>query len=143
MRSPGFDRLARPGDAVEALNGTDPERRTFLALASNVWNTFKAVLPDARAEPYRKISAAIEVIAERIRSLTERPDILSAVASQIEALLDNSIAGVEITAPILENGDTEGLFDLSRLDVERLRTMFEHTNRQRTETQRLRRAVEG
>lgn len=138
----GFDRLARLGDAVEALNGTDPERRAFLALASNVWTTFKAVLPDARAEPYRKISAAIEVIAERIRSLTERPDI-SAVASQIEMLLDNSIAGVEITAPIREDGDTEGLFDLSRLDVERLRAMFGQTNRQRTETQRLRRAVEG
>ncbi len=137
----GFDRLARLGDAVEALNGTDPERRTFLALASNVWSTFKSVLPDARAEPYRKISAAIEVIAERIRSLTERPDI-SEVASKIESLLDNSIAGVEITAPIREDGDMDGLFDLSRLDIDRLRAMFVRDTRQRTATQRLRRAVE-
>lgn len=138
----GFERLRRLGDAVEALNGTDPERRTFLALASNVWSTFKAVLPDPRAEPYRKASAAVEVIAERMRALIERPDI-SEVASRIEALLDASIAGVEITAPIREQGDTEGLFDLSRLDVERLREMFATGNRQRTETQRLRRAVEA
>ncbi|MCM5560071.1 type I restriction endonuclease subunit R [Pleomorphomonas sp. JP5] len=138
----GFERLRRLGDAVEGLNGTDPERRAFLALASNVWSTFKAVLPDARAEPWRRISAAIEVIAERIRALTERPDI-SEVAGRIEALLDDSIAGVEITAPIRLDGDIEGLFDLSRLDVERLRAMFETGNRQRTETQRLRRAVEA
>ncbi|MBS1168636.1 MAG: hsdR [Proteobacteria bacterium] len=138
----GFERLRRLGDAVEALNGTDPERRAFLALASNVWSTFKAVLPDARAEPWRRISAAIEVIAQRIRALTERPDI-SEVAGRIEALLDESIAGVEITAPIRLDGDTNGLFDLSRLDVERLRAMFETGNRHRTETQRLRRAVEA
>lgn len=137
----GFDRLARLGDAVEALNGTDPERRAFLALATNVWSTFKAVLPDARAEPYRKISAAIEVIAERIRSLTERPDI-DDVSRRIEALLDASIAGVAISAPIREDGETTGLFDLSRIDIERLRAMFATGNRQRTDTQRLRRAVE-
>ncbi|MBN9336010.1 type I restriction endonuclease subunit R [Devosia sp.] len=137
----GFDRLKRLGDAVEALNGTDPERRTFLALSANVWSTFKAVLPDARAEPHRRVSAAIEVIAERIRSLAERPDITD-VSARIEALLDTSIAGVEITAPIRQDGDTTGLFDLSRLDIERLRAMFDTGNRQRTETQRLRRAVE-
>jgi type I restriction enzyme R subunit len=142
LKATGFERLHLLGDSVEALNGTDPERRAFLALAANVWSTFKAVLPDARAEPWRRISAAIEVIAERIRALTERPDI-SEVASRIEALLDDSIAGVEITAPIRLDGDTEGLFDLSRLDVERLRAMFETGNRQRTDTQRLRRAVEA
>jgi type I restriction enzyme, R subunit len=138
----GFERLARLGDAVEALNGADPERRAFLAHASNVWTTFKAVLPDPRAEPYRMISAAIGVIAERIRVLAEKPDI-SAIASRLETLLDESIAGVEITAPIRVDGDVEGLFDLSRLDIERLRTMFATGNRPRTETQRLRRAVEG
>lgn len=137
----GFDRLRRLGDAVEALNGTDPERRAFLALATNVWSTFKAVLPDARAEPYRKISAAIAVIAERIRSLTERPDV-SEVAERIQDLLDRSITGVAISAPVLEDGSTEGLFDLSRLDVEKLRAMFVTDNHQKTTTQRLRRAVE-
>lgn len=142
LEATGFERLARLGDAVEALNGTDPERRLFLALAADVWSTFKAVLPDARAEPYRRISAAIEVIAERMRSLMKRPDI-SAVASKIEVLLDSSIAGVEITAPIRENGDTDGLFDLSGLDTEKLRQMFLKDNRQRTETQRLRKAVES
>jgi len=138
----GFERLRRLGDAVEALNGADPERRAFLAHSSNVWSLFKAVLPDDRAEPFRRISASIQVIAERIRALTERPDI-SEVSSRIEALLDASIAGVEITAPIRQDGDTSGLFDLSRIDIDRLRAMFATTDRQRTEAQRLRRAVEA
>ena len=134
--------MRRLDDAVEALNGADPQRRAFLALASDVWANFKAVLPDARAEPYRKASAAIEVIAERIRRLTKRPDI-SDVSARIEELLDSSIAGVEITAPIRLDADTDGLFDLSRLDIEKLRAMFAVGNRQKTETQQLRRAVEA
>ncbi len=113
----------------------------YLAHAALVWSTFKAVLPDSRAEPYRKLAAAIEVIAERLRSLVERLDI-SEVTSRIQDLLDASIAGVEIIAPIREDGDTAGLFDLSRLDIDRLRAMFATGNRQRTETQQLRRAVE-
>ena len=137
----GFERLGRLGDAVEALNGADPERRAFLAHASNVWSIFKAVLPDGRAETYRMIAAAIEVIAERIRALAEKPDI-SAITSKLEKLLDDSIAGVEISAPVRLDGDVEGLFNLSRLDIERLRAMFTTSNRQRTETQRLRPAVE-
>lgn len=137
----GFERLSRLSKAVEALSGTDPERSAFYGLAANAWSTFKAVLPDPRAEPYRRAAAALEVIAQRMKSLETPPDV-SEVMSKIEELLDNSIAGVEITAPVREQGSEEGLFDLSRLDIDRLRQMFAHTDRQRTEAQRLRRAVE-
>ncbi len=138
----GFDRLARLGDMVEAISGADGERRAFLAHAGTVWGLFKAVMPDARAEPFRKSSAALQVIAERIRSLTERPDV-DDVQARIEALLDASIAGVDITAPIRADGAVEGLFDLSRIDFERLRQMLaEQPGRPRTQAQTLRRAVE-
>jgi type I restriction enzyme, R subunit len=50
---------------------------------------------------------------------------------------------VAIRSVIRGDGDVDGLFDPSRFDIERLRAMFAAGNRPRTETQRLRRAVEG
>lgn len=136
-----FERLARLGDMVEAISGTDGEQRAYLAIASSVWSLFKAVMPDERAEPFRRSSAALQVVAERIRSLIEKPNV-DEVQAKIEALLDESIAGVEITAPIREDGDTDGLFDLSRVDFDRLREMLGQPRRQKTRAQSLRRAVE-
>ena len=83
----GFERLARLGDMVEGLSGTDGEQRAYLALAGQVWGLFKGVMPDERAEPFRRSSAALQVIAERIRALIEKPDV-DAVQARIEALLD-------------------------------------------------------
>lgn len=138
----GFERLGRLGDMVEAISGADSERRAFLNHAATVWGLFKAVMPDARAEPFRKSSAALQVIAERIRALTERPNV-DAVQARIEALLDESIAGVDITAPIRADGAVDGLFDLSRINFERLRQMLAQApGRPRTQAQTLRRAVE-
>jgi len=136
----GFARLARLGDMVEALTGTDGEQRAYLALTGSVWGLFKAAMPDPRADAYRGRAAAMQVIAERIRAITGRPDVADAQA-RIEALLDESIAGVEITAPIREDGDTEGLFDLSRVDLERLRGVLAGSGHPRTRAQALRRAV--
>ncbi|HEY2708605.1 MAG TPA: type I restriction endonuclease subunit R [Caulobacteraceae bacterium] len=137
----GFERLARVETMVDALNGTDGERRAYFALAANVWGLFKAVMPDPRAEPFRRPSAAIQVIAERMRMLVGRPEV-SAVQARIEALLDQSITGVAINAPIRDADDgMEGLFDLSAIDFEKLKALIGKPGAKRNRAQALRRAV--
>jgi type I restriction enzyme R subunit len=79
------------------------------------------------------------VLADAIRAQIGRPDI-SAAARDIERLLDDSIAGVSIAAPVRAAGDVAGLIDLSGIDFDRLRTQFA-AGRPRTQTQQLRRAV--
>ena len=49
---------------------------------------------------------------------------------------------MDITAPIRQDGDTEGLFDLSRVDFEKLKASPGDPGRQKTRAQALRRAVE-
>jgi len=51
------------------------------------------------------------VLADRLRALTPKPDV-SAVMGEIDALLDESIIGHAIKAPIRAPDDLTGLFDL-------------------------------
>jgi type I restriction enzyme R subunit len=49
---------------------------------------------------------------------------ISALSAKIEALLDEKIEGVAITAPIIQGDEAGGRVDLSGIDFEKLATMF-------------------
>ena len=89
---------------------------------------YRALLPDDRAAPFLTRVAALAVVADAIRKRLGPPDI-SAIADQIEKLLDANILGIEITAPIHEGDDTDGLTDLSAIDFEKLAAAFESRER--------------
>ncbi|MDB5581020.1 MAG: putative type restriction enzyme hindVIIP protein [Bradyrhizobium sp.] len=140
----GFARIAKLADAVDAMMGTDAEQQTFLRLAGAVWTLFKAVLPDPAADEWRVEAAVLHIMAEKVRSVREDPAKkarVQRVADAIEALLDDAILGIEITAPIRTGDDMAGLFDLSRIDFDKLREQFAKGEK-RTRTQQLRTAIE-
>src|SRR5262249_31963019 len=93
-------RLKLIGDAVETLIAPDERRREFLRKAGTAARAYKALLPDDRAAPSLKPVAILHVIAEAIRGKLGPVDI-SAISSQIEALLDERVESVAITAPII------------------------------------------
>lgn len=136
-----FERVKLVADAVDALISPEEVRKQFLQRAGRVWTLYKAILPDQRAHEFTKEAASIQVIAESIRNQLGAPDI-SGIMADVEKLLDASIAGVEITAPIRAPGDTEGLFDLSKIDFDKLRKLFEKGHK-KTEAERLRALAEG
>lgn len=136
----GFERAKRIRDAVEALTGTDPEKQRFLALAGDVWKVYKAVLPDPRAVPYAGKAVVLQVLAERVRSLTPRPDI-STVMARVEEILDSAVTGVHIAAPLRTDDELDQLFDLSKIDFEKLRKAIKG-NRARSKVAALRIGIE-
>src|SRR5439155_1029291 len=81
-------------------------------------------LPDARAEEFRGVVAAIGVIAEKIRSLVPNPDI-SGVMGEIGELLDRSIAAEGYIIP-----EGQRRVDLSQIDFEALRKQFDKERKQ-------------
>jgi type I restriction enzyme R subunit len=131
----GFDRVKLIDDAVDALVVYDESKRGYVSLAAEALRIYKAVLPDAHAEEFRGVTAAIAVIAEKIRSLALDPDI-SAIVKAVEALLDRSIAAEGYVIPAEPK-----VVDLSRVDFEALRRQFDK-GRKHTEAERLRAAVE-
>jgi type I restriction enzyme R subunit len=130
-----LQRLTLIGQAVEILIAPDDRRRGFYRVASAAERAYKALLPDDRAAPYLKPVAALHVIAEAVRSKLGPVDI-SAVAAKIEALLDEKIDGVAITAPIIEGDAAGGRVDLSTIDFEKLAKLFAKQPRTATETLR-------
>ena len=63
------------------------------------------------------------------------------MSAKIEALLDEKIEGVAITAPIIEGVEAGGRLDLSSIDFEKLATMF--GQRPRTAAEKLRGQAEA
>jgi type I restriction enzyme, R subunit len=82
--------------------------------------------------------ATLHVIAEAIRGKLGPVDI-SAISAKIEALLDEKIEGVAITAPIIEEDETGGRVDLSAIDFDKLAKLF--SSRPRTAAEQLRSEV--
>jgi stage V sporulation protein SpoVS len=93
-------RLKLISDAAEELIAPDELRRQFLRKAGATSRAYKALLPDERAVPYLKPVAVLHVLAEVIRGKLGPVDI-SAISAKIEALLDQRVEGVAITASTL------------------------------------------
>jgi type I restriction enzyme R subunit len=138
VQAKGLARLKALADATDALLGTDAQKQIYLRLENHAWKLYKAALPDPRAAPYAADVAVLHVLAERLRSLAPRPDI-SGIMGGIETLLDESIIGHAIRAPITD--DFTELFDLRAIDFEKLSAAF-RKGQKRTQVQMLRAKVE-
>jgi type I restriction enzyme R subunit len=138
VEAKGLARLKAIADATDALLGTDAQKQVYLRLEAQAWKLYMAALPDPRAAPLAAEMAVLHVLANRLRSFT-RPADVSAIMGDIETLLDESIIGHAIRAPITD--DMTSLFDLRAIDFEKLSAAF-RKGQKRTQAQLLRAKVE-
>jgi type I restriction enzyme R subunit len=138
FKEKGLARLKAIADATDALLGTDAQKQAYLRLEAQAWKLYMAALPDPRAAPLAAEMAVFHVLANRLRSLAKPADV-SAIMGDIETLLDESIIGHAIRAPIAD--DFTGLFDLRAIDFEKLSAAFRKGQKQ-TQVQLLRAKVE-
>ena len=125
--------------AINQILVNDETKRNFLEQARNVYKRFKAILPDTAANEFSGICSLINIIAQKIRNLSEPVDI-SEVTDEIEELLDQSIAP---EGYIINAGSTtydSELIDLSKIDFEELAERF-NTEHKRTQAERLKGAI--
>ncbi len=132
--APGFRRVKLLDEAVDLIVRTEDSKNRFRLLEANVSRLYKAILPDVRANEFYAMRALLQVIAHKILALIELPDI-SGVMSNVEALLDESIAS---EGYIIH--DTNRLLDLSKIDIDKLKKHFAKS-RKHTEVERLKNAL--
>ncbi|MFH1956117.1 MAG: type I restriction endonuclease subunit R, partial [Patescibacteria group bacterium] len=96
-------------------------KKGFLNLALDVYQLYKSVLPEPKAEDYYQEVTAFKVIASRIKEVIEEEADVSQVKKDLEDLLDRSIKAGEfvIKEPKIK--------DLSQIDFEALRKFFDDT----------------
>ena len=117
--STGFTRIKGLKDAVEAVYSSDEAKRRFEILARQVFVRFKALLMEPSAFAYAERHDNIEAIYKK---LTERRD----TADVTELLKElHRIVNEAIRTQAPGDDQAEGLtFDLSRIDMEKLRDEF-------------------
>jgi len=115
----GFARIKGLADAVDAVYSSDETKRRFEIMARQVFARFKALLVEPSAWAYAERHDNIESIYKK---LTERRD-----TADVTALLKelHRIINEAIRTEAVGDDQAEGLtFDLSKIDLEKLRDEF-------------------
>jgi type I restriction enzyme, R subunit len=134
----GFARIKALADAVDAVYSSDETKRRFEILARQVFIRFKALLMEPTAFAFAERHDNIEAIYKK---LTERRD----TADVTELLKElHRIVNEAIRTQAAGEDQAEGLtFDLSKIDLERLREEFaKKVTRKATTIQDIRDIVE-
>ncbi len=117
--STGFARIKGLKDAVEAVYSSDKAKRRFEILARQVFDRFKALLMEPSALDFAERHDNLEAIYKK---LTERRDTAD-VTELLKSLHRIVNEAIRTRAP--GDDQAEGLtFDLSRIDMEKLRDEF-------------------
>ncbi len=126
-------------DAMERILINDETKKNYLQLATNVTKLYKAILPDPDAHEFTRICQLINIIAQKIRNLTPPAD-LSGVMTEVETLLDQSIAPEGYRIEIPPDSYDRNQVDLSQIDFEQLSEQFQ-TEHKRVAAEKLRGAI--
>ncbi|WP_033535246.1 type I restriction endonuclease subunit R [Bordetella trematum] len=139
VATPPAKRLEALKEAMDViLEAGEDKTKAYLLLAGQVARTFKAILPDPEANAHAPTSVLVSYLGAMIKALRPPPDI-SGVMSDLDALLDDSIAteGYRIG----ERPQAEALIDLSQIDFAALQKKFEE-GKKATETEKLKGQIE-
>jgi type I restriction enzyme R subunit len=102
----------------------EDSKRKYISLANNVRKFFKAILPDPVAGNYKEISDLINVIADKIRSISPDVDI-EEVIQKVEDLLDRSIKPKSyVISRDPRDPFASGYIDLSKFNFDELKKKF-------------------
>ncbi|MEZ4614721.1 MAG: hypothetical protein R2867_04285 [Caldilineaceae bacterium] len=132
----GFEKIAAIKRAKEAINENDETRKTFEIMARIVFKKFKAciTLPDVNS--YRAQEAAIDIIYKKLQDDREQADI-SDIMRELQLIIDAAVI------PSVEaSEDADKIYDISKIDFEKLKAEFSKHEQKRTLTQSLKEVIE-
>ncbi|MGE5597881.1 MAG: type I restriction endonuclease subunit R, partial [Bacteroidota bacterium] len=132
----GFARNAAIMDAKEAVNENDETRKRFELICREVFKKFKACLNIKRVRNYRQDYDAIDIIYKSLQEDRQKADITE-IIRQLHLVVDDA---VKTRADAV--GDGSELYDISRIDFDRLRREFARCKTKRTVVQSLKDAIE-
>ncbi len=135
----GFAKNAAIAQAKEIINQNDETRKRFEIMAREVFNRFKACINVPGINAYRDTRDAINVLYKSLQADKEKADI-SDIMKELYEIVDGSI---DTTGRVNEpKPDGERIYDISRIDFDRLRQEFSGSERKNTTVQSLKHAVE-
>ena len=130
----GFARNKAIIDAKEVINANDETRKQFQIIAREVFKKFKACVNFRDVNAFRQRYAAIKVIYNSLDEDVRQVDI-SHIMRELHAVVAE---GIETHDPPAGDGK---IYDISKIDFEKLKTEFARSPRKNTAVQTLKDAV--
>ncbi len=131
----GFEKNAAIAACKEAANRNDETRKHFEILCRNVLVRFKSCINAEGVHAFRQERDAINVIYKSLQRDRNDSDI-SGIVRYLHRVVDEAIE----TQPVAVDDDK--VYDISKIDFDRLRKEFERVPRKNTTVQNMRHAVE-
>ncbi len=132
----GFERNAAILAAKETANENDETRKRFEVMCRAVFTKFKACLTVEGVNTYRADYNTISIVYKSLQQDREKADI-SDIIRQLHQVVDDAIE----TRPVQKGQETD-VYDISKIDFDRLRQEFERSPAKRTTVQNLKTAIE-
>lgn len=132
----GFDRNAAIVSCKEAANENDESRKRFEVMCRAVFKKFKACSTVDGVNGYRDDRDAINIVYKHLEKDREQADI-SDIIRQLHAVVDEAI-----DTKGAEDEVASEVYDISKIDFDRLKAEFERTPAKKTTVQNLRQAIE-
>jgi type I restriction enzyme R subunit len=132
----GFECNAAIVACKEAANENDESRKRFEVMCREVFKKFKACINVDGVNAHRADRDAINIVYKSLQQDREQADITD-IIRQLHQVVDGAI---EIKPERVAEPDK--LYDISKIDFDRLRKEFERSPRKNTIVQNLREAVE-
>ena len=136
IRKTGFERNAAIVACKEAANHNDETRKRFEVLCREVFIKFRACVNVQGVNAYRAQRDAIDVIYKSLQQDREQADIRD-IMRGLHEVVD---AAIEVQPD--QAGEARPIYDISRIDFDRLRQEFAYSPAQRTTVQALKDVVE-
>ena len=132
----GFARLKSITEAKEAVNETDETRKRFGVLARDVFSRFRSLTDRETKNRFASARDAIDIVYKSLQADVQQADI-SHILRALHGVVDDSI-DVDLRVP----SEAGVLYDISKIDFDRLRREFERSETRHTTVQTLKQAVE-
>ncbi|MEW8402413.1 MAG: type I restriction endonuclease subunit R [Candidatus Thiodiazotropha sp.] len=132
----GFERNAAIVACKEAANENDESRKRFEVMCREVFKKFKACINVPGVNAHRADRDAINIVYKSLQQDREQADITD-IIRQLHLVVNDAID--------VRSGETDypsSIYDISKIDFDRLRQEFERSPKKNTLAQNLRQAVE-
>ncbi|WP_422462557.1 type I restriction endonuclease subunit R [Endozoicomonas sp. ALB115] len=138
LKQTGFDLNASIDEAKEAINENDKTRKQFGIMAREVFKLFRACINVSGVQQYRDERDAINIVYKRLQQDQEKADI-SHIIQELHGIVDSAI---ETRSEVRDEDDQSRLYDISKIDFDRLKSEFEASKQKRTTVQSLKTAID-
>ena len=133
----GFPLIAAIGQAKEVVNQNDETRKRFEVSAREVFKKYKACINIKESRRYQAKFDAIDLIYKKLQDDRKKADI-SQILRELHDIVDEAIA----PTPEIEATDAGKIYDISKIDFDRLQEEFQHSTKKNTTVQSIKEVVE-